>query len=211
MIAVDLDSTLYDFESPAREKFLELANERDDKTLLRGVYVPWVEWRSPADATGIDNWLEVIRRVHDDECISEQTPYKGAVETLQALAETHNLIYISNRATERYQATFDWLSDWEFPIDGDHKLVCTAEDKMPYIAKCQYLIDDRPKTLVEFVYNYQWRNSFGADVKPRKAFGLMFDYNRALTDVPNIYLAPSWRGVNHYLVEKGVIKERVSV
>lgn len=206
-IAVDIDSTLYDFESPCREKWIELANERNDTTLFRGAYVPWVEWRSPADACGLAPWIEVINRVHDDDMILSQTPYSGAVDTLKALAEQYSILYISNRATERYAATADWLFQNDFP---DGKLICNEHhDKKDAITHCQYLIDDRPKTLVEFVYDYHWRAKYGPNMNQRKAFGLMFEYNRSLTDIPNLYLAPSWKGIAHYLVEKDVLKGAV--
>lgn len=205
IVAVDIDSTLYDFETPCRQKFLELGVSTGDKSLFRGAYVPWVEWRSPADACGLEKWIEVINLVHDDDMIASMIPFEGAVDTLTALAEQHRLLYVSNRATERYAATADWLFSNDFP---DGKLVCNDHhDKRDAITHCQYLIDDRPKTLVEFVFDYHWRAKHGPNMAPRKAFGLMFEYNRALTDIPNIYLAPSWNGLAHYLTDKGVLKE----
>lgn len=136
--------------------------------------------------------------------IAGRTPYDGAVDTLKALAEEHELLYISNRATERYAATADWLFQWDFP---DGKLICSHDDKQQAMVHCQYLIDDRPKTLVDFVYDYHWRAKHGPNMNTRKAFGLMFEYNRGLTDIPNVYLAPTWKGIGHYLVEKIALKE----
>lgn len=224
-IAVDIDSTVYDFETPAREAFTKLAEERGDKTLLRGAYDPWTEWRSPADVCGLDAWLDVIELCHSEEIIAAQTPFNGAVETCQALAaEDHDLMYISNRAIESAQATHDWLEKWGFPLtDGilegeeyhaGHVLKVLTTDKKPLLRNCQYLIDDRPKTVIDFIYDIDWQREHGRmhddtdrpDLK-RRAFVIAYPYNQALTDIPHLYLAPSWAGLNQYLVGKGVLSK----
>lgn len=222
-IAVDIDSTLYDFETPAREAFTKLAEERGDKEYLRGAYHPWTEWRSPADACGLQAWLEAIDLCHSSEIILAQTPFNGAVETCQALAdEGHELIYISNRAVESGEATHDWLAKWDFPLDksiveaeewhAGHVLKVLTGDKQPFLRDCQYLIDDRPKTAVDFLYDVDWQirhgrmhdDSDGPTLK-RRVFMISYPYNQALTDVPHLYLAPTWAGLNSYLVGKGVL------
>jgi hypothetical protein len=78
-------------------------------------------------------------------------------------------------------------------------LICTEEDKLPLIVNCKYLIDDRPKTLVQFVYDNNW---YGKMIDERKGFGLFYEYNRSLTDVPGIYLAPNWALLEKYIEEK---------
>ncbi len=140
---------------------------------------------------------------HDDEMILKQRPYAGAVETLYALVDSgHELIYISNRATETKRATQQWLSNNLFP---EGELVVTSKDKTPFVACCRYLIDDRPKTLVNFTYDRQW------DGAPRIAFALTKEYNRGLTDVPGIYLAPTWHGIRHYLIDQKLIESESRV
>lgn len=221
-IAIDLDSTLYDFETAAREAFLKLAEREDDRGYFRGAYNPWMEWRSPTDACGLDKWLEAIAMCHDADAIRQQVPYAGAVETCQALAaEGHILLYISNRATESTAATHDWLTDWGFLSDPAHELVCTMGAKEPYLHECQYIIDDRPKTTVQFVYDRVWANAVekmvgwaGEDRREeternwrRRAFVKAYQYNQNLTDIPGLYLAPTWSGLNYYLVSKGVLSK----
>jgi hypothetical protein len=209
-IAIDIDSTLYDFETPAREGFLKLAQERNDKEYFKGAYDAWMEWRSPADSMGVDVWLEVIKLCHDAEVIQQQVPFTGAVETCQALInEGHTLMYISNRLTESTEATIDWLNEWGFLPTGEEEIVCMMNDKKRYLVDCQYLIDDRPKTLVEFVYDWDWNGPLHKNLhsERRKAFGLKYPYNQALTDIPNVYLAPTWAGIGFYLVGKGVLSE----
>lgn len=219
-IAVDIDSTLYDFETAAREAMLKLYLETGDEEFKKGVYHPWTEWRSPADAIGIDNWLKAIDVCHTADVILAQTPFPGAVETCQALInEGHELIYISNRAEGSVDATYAWLDDHGFLGDGTRtSLVCTSGDKKPFIAGCQYIIDDRLKTVVEFIHDVDWldehvfvRDSEGKikQVNPnttrRKAFILGYPYNQAATDIPGTYVALTWAGLNEYLVNKGVL------
>ena len=204
-IACDIDSTLYDFETPARDAFLRLADKYNDKSLFRGAYDPWIEWRSPADSCGLDIWLEAIALVHDSDVILSRTPFDGAVETCQALeAYGHELLFISNRAVEADEPTRQWLEEWGF-LKENAQVVCTDQDKKSFLAECQYLIDDRPKTSIEFVYDWDWRLSNPDD--PRKAFVKEYSYNQNLSDIPNLYLAHTWSGLNFYMVRKGVLPE----
>lgn len=206
-IAIDLDSTLLDFEGAAREAWYELYKESGDKEkFFKGMFVPWVEWRSPADILGQEEWSRVIDRVHDDNKILEQVPLSGSVRVLEAIADEHQITYISNRKTESFAATYEWLSKY-FPPG---ELVCTMENKQSLLSEFQYLIDDRPKTLIEFVFDWDWKYLHGSTNahKQRLAFGLSYEYSRALSDIPNIYLAPNWLGIHHYLIDKQILKEK---
>lgn len=204
--AIDVDSTLYDFETPAREGFEKLAEERGDKTLRRGVYVSWDEWRSPADACGLDAWMDVISLCHTPEVILRQVPFPGAVETLQALAdEGYGLTYVSTRNPEAADATHEWLRKSGFPTGEEIKVHCQMDDKRPFVAECQYLIDDRPKTLIDFIYDPAWKMKAHED---RWGLSLMYPYNRALTDIPNLFLAPTWAGLSSWLVRNGLLQKR---
>lgn len=195
-IAVDIDNTLYSFEYAAREVYIELAHERGDKSLFKGAYNPWQEWRSMTDTCGDDICGEVITRVHSPEVISRQRPYPQCRVVLQELADDgHELLYISNRDPDTHDATAEWLEDYGFPTG---KLACTFEDKIPLTRDCEYIIDDRPKTLVQFAYDDGWEGG-------RLGFGMAFPFNQALTDVPRIYLAPTWTGIRYYLIDKGVL------
>lgn len=200
--AIDIDSTLYSFETAAREAFQKLYDETGDRNYLKGLYHSWDEWRSPADACGIEIWMKVIGMCHVPEIIERQVPFPGAVATLQALVdEGYQLMYLSTRTPEASEATCNWLDNCGFPMGDQIEVHCRMEDKGPYLAECQYLIDDRPKTLIEFIYDPSW-NQFKGE---RKALSLLYPYNRALTDVPNIFLAPSWVGISSWLVRKGLL------
>jgi hypothetical protein len=222
-IAVDIDSTLYDFEAPSRQAMWKLYKETGEEIYQRAHYHPWTEWRSPADVLGLEKWLEVIAMVHDSDVILSRQPYEGAVETCQALMEDgHTLLYISNRATESASATNQWLDDHQFlncyGLKNEPKVLCTTEDKAPHMAQCQYLIDDRPKTVIEFVYDYNWKaahvernpESGLTHLPQRKAFIYGYQYNQALTDVPHIYVALDWYGIAHYLQKHGVLSTPIS-
>lgn len=215
-IAVDIDSTLYDFETAAREAMFLLYKRTGDEQYKVGAYHPWTEWRSPADALGLEKWLKAIEVCHQADIIRSQVPFAGAVETCQALsAAGHNLLYISNRAEGSAIATEEWLDMWGF-TGPTTTVLCTSENKAPFIAKCQYLIDDRLKTCVEFVYSYEWTDywhkGFPIDIVPegdgkRRAFVKGYTYNQAATDIPGLYVALTWAGINEYLVRKGVLPE----
>lgn len=208
-VAVDVDSTLYDFMPPMRQAFLDLALERGDKeSYFRGGYQSWVEWRSPTDVCGLDAFVEALSRVHSDDVILSRQPFDHAVEVTTEIAEDYDVIYVTQREEKCYEPTRQWLMINGFPA-GD--LVLTGSDKQAALADCQYLIDDRPKTLVEFVYDRAWAvPQYQLGYGPRKAFGLLYEYNRALTDVPGIFLAPTWWGLKFYLIEKGVLSGRRS-
>lgn len=216
-IAVDIDDTLYSFCDLARKVLTEEAFRTGDERRTVAAYAPWPEWRSPVDLLGLDEWMRIIGLCHDDEMILAQRPYDGAVEVLWELVDAgHDLLYISNRATETRLATQRWLVEQGFPIDVEWTedecatLVVTAEDKKPYIAHCQYLIDDRPKTQVAFLTDPDWHaDNRGTSTAQRKVFSLAKEFNRGLTDVPGIYLAPTWIGIRHFLVKEGLIKEQV--
>lgn len=218
-IAVDIDDTLYSFTALARRIMTKVGFETEDKQLIAAAYASWPEWRSPPDLLGVERWLAIIDMCHDSDLILQQQPHLGAAETCNALLRAgHEILYISNRATETEDATRQWLHNNGFIDIGDWNagsvdFMCLMGDKAPHIAECQYFIDDRPKNLIQFVYDYDWSNKWGSnreDMK-RRAFGLTTEFNRALTDVPRIYLAPTWSGLNYYFQSKGLLKEQVQV
>lgn len=195
LISIDIDDTLLDFSSAVREAFFEMAIESGDKSLLKGAYIPTAEWRSLTDAHTVEAALEAIDRVHRN--IDQSVPHIYAPEICWDLIEAeHEILYVTSRKNEYYEPTLLWLFDNGFPKG---KLICSANDKSEHLKKCRYLIDDRPRTIVEFLYNCNWNGD------ERLAFGLWRDYNRALTDIPGVYLAPTWKGIQFYLRKKEVI------
>ena len=199
-VAVDIDDSLYDFGSLAQEMIIQLATETNDKRLRKAAYSAWNEWRTPNDFLE-GEWQKIIDMCHRDHVIRSQMPFKNAVTTLRKIFSAGNdIIYISNRSEDAYSATYEWLQTHGFP--QSNSLVCTTENKAPFIEDCRYIIDDRPKTLVEFVYDYDWQRSEWDGQLSRVAFGLLCEYNRALTDVPGIYLAPNWTLLEKYIEEK---------
>lgn len=206
-IAIDVDDTLYAFGDAVREEFFRMAVERDDKSILKGAYAPFTEWRSLSDSLEGDVVYEAILRVHDKT--TKQTPFNGANETIWNLVDSgHEIVYITSRLEKYHEDTLEWLHAWDFPYAVDESLMCVQGSKIPHIRDCKYLIDDRPETVIDFVTDYVWQNWHGSEIQPeneRKAFGLWFPYNQALTDVKNVYLAPNWYGIDYYLNRKGLI------
>lgn len=201
-IAVDLDQTLYSFDDKVREAFFDLAVEREDKSILRGAYSGSLEWRSLTDAYGKEIAYEAIERVHRTQFLHE--PFLDAPEILIELAKNHKIKYVTSRKDIHWEETYRWLMNWQFP-EGD--LICTIKEedyankgKARHIEDCQYLIDDRPKTIIEFLYEDKdlW-------VEPRIAFGLWEPYNRNLTDIDGVYLAPTWKCLEYYFKKFNLI------
>lgn len=203
-IAVDIDDTLYSFGELAREVMCDIAAQTEDKSLEQkaySLYSEWNEWRYPPDLLGLDMWLEIIDVCHQPEQILSRTPYESAAEVLTELAKENQLLYISNRADsdDVFDATCDWLDKHSFPLG---QVVCTTKSKTPYLAGSRYLIDDRPKTLVEFVYDREWLSP----ARPQRVgFGLRQEYNSSLTDVPGIKLAPNWKLLQRFLHKEGLL------
>lgn len=199
-IAVDIDDTLYSFEDAAREECIR----RGTPAHLNVAYHAWGDWRTPPDFLGVEEWMDVIEAVHHHETILEQQPYLHAADVLWDLVSWgHTLSYISSRDTSTERATRAWLRDCGFPIDGDgaEYLVTGYADKLAYLHDHDVLIDDRPKTLVTWVYQYGLHSA-------RQGFALAKDLNRNLTDVPRIYVSPTWEGLRSGLVKKGFLDER---
>lgn len=213
-VALDIDDTLYSFGDLSRGILSEEAARTGDLTLKNAAYSPWTEWRTPPDLMGLETWMDIIAKSHTDEMIFQQNAYAGALEVVWNIYNSgNNIVYCSNRREDSEGATWAWLEKCGFPSPGQGcpkdnvQLVCTSKSKAPYIAHCQYIIDDRPKTLIEFTYDYDWKNKYGSNNKSlsRKGFGLRKEYNCSLSDVPGIYLAPSWKLMEVYLIDKGVI------
>jgi len=196
-VAIDIDDTLYSFSDLAQEMITKVAIKRGDKALKNGVYSSWHEWRTPNDLLD-EEWQSIIDLCHQDHVIRSQMPFKNAALVLRKIFDMgHDIVYISNRAESTYNVTKEWLQNYNFP--QANSLICTTENKVSFIKDCQYIIDDRPKTLVEFVYDYEWNEN---RIYDRVGFGLFCEYNRALTDVPGIYLAPNWALLEKYIEEK---------
>jgi hypothetical protein len=200
LVAIDVDDTLYDFCAAARRELVNWTGP-DTQRAKQAAYALWSDWRLAGELCD-GFWLDVIAKVHGDESILRQEPFLDAAEVVTELAQRHELLYISTRDPKCHEATSQWLANEGFP-KGD--LICTFESKIPHTRDCQFIIDDRPKTLVQFVYDFHWKHKHGSENpdKKRLGFGLHCTSNLSLTDVPDLYLAPTWALLRHYLADKG--------
>jgi uncharacterized HAD superfamily protein len=202
-IAIDIDETLYSFDSAVRDAFFQMAIKADDKSILRLAYSNNHEWRNLVDHDAKLAY-EAIEIVHTASNSYQSFP--DAPWVVEEIAEAgHEIIYVGSRKQEHWHTTKEFL-DWNNFPEGE--LICAdpSKSKLEYIQDCQYLIDDRPKTILEFLYTDKHEWDFQRpDEGPRKAFALWRPYNQNLTEVPNLYLAPTWRGLEYYLKRKGVI------
>jgi hypothetical protein len=209
-IAVDIDDTLYSFRDISKDALFHLAQKKGDKEILSAAYTEALQWRTLADVAGDDVLMEAIELAHSPAVMNQQPAFRGAPETLYGLVDNgHELIYISNRDEDSADATRNWLLKNNFPDPGSTfgvELKCLWGDKIPHLTDCQYIIDDRVSTLISFVYNRGWGEDH-TEEEGRKGFGIHAPHNTNLTDVKNVYLAPTWAGLNYYLVRKGLLSE----
>lgn len=202
VVAIDVDETLYSFDTAIRDAFFDMAEERDDKSILRMAYSNNQEWRNLVDH---DQKLafEAIERVHSKQ--DTFTPFPGSEEVVNKIHKSgHSIKYVGARKDIHQDVTEDFLWWNNFPPG---ELICadpSRGSKLEYIQDCQYLIDDRPRTILEFLNDpiYVLATTHEQD---RKVFALWRPYNQNLTEVKNLYLAPTWRGLEFYLKRKGVI------
>lgn len=194
IIYCDIDNTIFDFEREARSLLRDLALESDDKRLLRASYTRWDEWSCLSDLVGSEITKIVVDKIHSDEFIDESVIDYTCIDVLNRIdRREHSLRFITNRDLSCQGATEEMLSNYGIIFDC---LICTKGEKKFFTANGQYLIDDRPKNLIDFVYG-QGRDRFG--------FGLLTDWNRNLTDVDRVYLSPDWRGLGKYFEEFEII------
>lgn len=113
---------------------------------------------------------------------------------VQRLADRYDVYFLSNRNEGSQLATERWVAEH---ILDNPEVVCTMDSKSNWLKDTSVLLDDRPKTLVEFIYSYGPEDAL--------AFGKMYEYNRSLTDLEGIWLSPTWGGIEDYLEVKGVL------
>ncbi len=184
---------MYDFGTEVREAFFEKAIATGDKSFLKGAYSSFAEWRDLSDVGEWEYIEEAIEWVHDRQVI--QKPYKNSASVLTRLNWTHEIKYVTSRKDKYYDSTTYWLNMWQFPVG---ELICSDHDKSEHLEDCQILIDDRPRTIVNFIKKEE-----------NKAFGLWSPYNRNLTDIRHVYLAPTWRGLEVYLEKTKILPYHV--
>jgi hypothetical protein len=205
-IACDVDDTLYSFRETARDELVRRAQDsrhvKSRQVYERAAYATWNDWRTPADLLGGFRWGDVIDACHTDEVILSRTPYVGAVEVIWELVKAgHEITYMTSRKPPTAKATAEWLGKNGFPFagwnDGGAQLILSGSDKLPLLERHDVLIDDRPRTVIRFV--------FTPAATARFAFVKMGEWNFNLTDVPGVYVAPTWLGIREGLRRKGFL------
>ena len=198
VVSVDIDDTLTPFNDLAKKVIWDRHCKTGRKIYKSFVYASINHWRSPVAPLGIEEWLDVVAECHSNENILSNQPLAGSVEAINMLAEYNDIYYVSNRAPSTYVATVEWLTKCGYP--SPNRCICLNDQpKIEFFKRegVDYIIDDRPKTLTDFVYS----------APNKKAFGLLTEYNASLTDIDNIYLAHDWYGLAYYF-EKEVYGEQ---
>lgn len=201
-VAVDIDDTLVPFSDKIREEFFNLAIESGDKKYLKGAYADFNEWRGMSDLFDMKTMLGVFSRVHEKQW--EDKPYPNASGVLRELAKKYEIKYVTCREERFREHVRTFLFGSWFPKGELVILDPFVHDKKEAIQDCDILIEDRPKTIFEFLKMDEGIKS-NIISGERIVFGLWKSHNRNLTDIPNVYLAPTWRGIQYYMKKKGVL------
>lgn len=199
-ICIDIDSTLTDFLTHARDVASKMADESPyhidpERAILLnyGSETPWPEWKSPNEIFGHDLWMEILNRTHSPVEILAQEPFENAVEIINRWIQVgHEVVFISSRDhDETAEATEQWLQKIRIL---DPRLICTgrAGSKIPTLIQegIDVLIDDRPQTLIEFAYETP---------DPVAAIGIKHEANVCLSDVPALDMVDSWSEIPRVL------------
>lgn len=202
-IAIDVDDTLYSFRDAARDELVRrslsygdtLEDQAERDIYSRAAYSTWTDWRTPHDLLG-HRWVDVIDSCHEDAVILSRQPFAEANNVIWELAdEGHEIMYITSRKEPTRKATLQWLHNHEFPYPGG--LVVCGPDKSEYLKNCSALIDDRPRTIIKYLYQPAPVAHF--------AFVKAGEWNHNLTDVPGCYVSPTWLGIREGLRKKGFL------
>lgn len=178
VVVVDIDSTLYCFLSAFQRSAARAGISVPDPVHI-------TEW-SAVEPYFIDvkNFLACVEDAYSFEAIDTNEPYPGCVEALHKIKESgFEVAYYTDRAKHMKQSTHDWLKVWGFPsIENLHVCDDKRNDLKQVKSDIATVIDDRPRTLV-------WsRYVLGLE----KVFTLGHSYNRNLSDIPGIFIEPSW-------------------
>lgn len=196
IISVDIDDTLTPFNELAKKVAWSKYRETGDQLYKGYVYASLNQWRTPVDILSIEEWLEIVEECHSDENILNNQPIAGSVDIVNELAKNNDIYYVSNRAPSTFSPTKYWLEQCGFPM-SENTICLDSQPKINFFVNegVNCVIDDRPKTLVDFVYSGE----------ARKGFGLLTEYNTALTDIDDIYLAHDWYGLAYFFEKEGII------
>jgi len=198
LIQVDVDSTLYD----ANALFYKVAHEEFG--------IDWPEsysyWFGPEDiGTDLETLLAVFKRSHEPEYALKNTPYPGAVDVLEEVAEVYNdieIAYVSDRNELLTDALRDWLGNEGFLSSGD-EFVAATKDKREWMRenRPEIVIDDRIRTMMMARFELD-----------SEVLSLEHPHNINLKgEVEGIYLAPDWIELGDILMNVVIPKIQTKV
>jgi hypothetical protein len=143
LLAVDVDSTIWNMSARVREVVLETTGDALD---LEAVST----WTHILDAYGEEATTEIFERVHAPERVRERQPYPGSAEVLRYLQEERGMrIHFLTRNLDP-EAIKPHLESWLKEHFGpDVGLTVTTGDKLPILREIRAfgIVDDLPDTL----------------------------------------------------------------
>jgi hypothetical protein len=189
LIAVDVDSTLYDadplFSRIAKEKGIDYPDRAHQWHTYEAIKM--------FDGSMCDRDLlqEVFMEAHDYKNIRNQTPYDNAAKTLKSICKTYDkidLAFVSDRHELSRDFLVEWLENNNFIFQEDIKVI-TTKDKRHWlrVQKPEIVIDDRVRTILMARYELN-----------ASVFAYRHNHNANLqNEADGIYICEDW-----YVIEK---------
>jgi phosphoglycolate phosphatase-like HAD superfamily hydrolase len=188
LVAIDVDSTLYDSSS----LFALVAEEH------YGVELPVnaTNWHDYYDYAPVETLVKIFRKAHSKDYVEHNTPYADAAEVCQMIADKgHRIVFVSDRHPQAETALRNWLIANEFPTrnDTDEPKWCViGKDKRNWLSevKPDIVIDDRVRTML-------FAHKLGAEV-----FSVTQPWNVNLKgEVEGIHVCDNWQVLGRKIEE----------
>lgn len=143
MLAVDVDSTVWDLVPATIEAVREVTGETVAPVTVAG----WSTWVQILDLFGEEAATGIYEHVLDPRRVRDRRPYPGAPEALRGLRERGvGVHFVTHNPESLTPHLHPWLREHFGPEVG---LTVTMEDKLDVLQRLGAcgIVDDRPETL----------------------------------------------------------------
>lgn len=148
IVAVDVDSTLYD----SAKLFADVAKEHFGIDLPRRA----TNWHDYYECAPVATLSKVFRKAHSHEFVAKNEPYHDAVEVCNMIADKgHEVVFVSDRHPQAEGALREWLKTFDFPWRdtaswNNLPSLVVGKDKRGWISKTRpdIMVDDRVRTMI---------------------------------------------------------------
>jgi phosphoglycolate phosphatase-like HAD superfamily hydrolase len=142
ILALDVDSTIWDLSAWVCEAVLDVAGETLDPESIS-------TWTHVLDLYGEEAAMEIYARALSPQRVRERDPYPGSAEVLRGLQEKGVRLHFVTHNWDPAAMT-PYLKPWlEEHFGSDVGLIVTIEDKLGILEELGAfgMVDDRPDTI----------------------------------------------------------------